>query len=527
MATTDDDTTTSQAAPSKDPIPELGLEQGVDTNLAFATPFSPSQFGLKKTVDEELQEVLRDESEQAGPTVRQLVAMRRTDGHARALYRLLSLPIKAALKTATFVPADGGEKEAEFIEQALTAAPAMGGMTVTWHRFMGQLLQGLFDGFAAFEKVFWIPIEGPLAGKITLQKLAHRPSDTVTFVQDKKGGYAGFRQRAQNGGKITDAYIERPYSFYYAAQEEENKFYGVSFFQSAFYHYDKKVKLYFTAHLAAQRTAVGTRIGTVPPNASMPAKREFQRGLSNLAFAQFMMVPDGFKVELLKDSGNYDFLGNINHQNHMMSESILAPFFDKDTGGGQTETGALVSFAQPGDEMFILMLRAIMDDIANSINDYIIPQLIDWNFDGKKYPKFTWGKLTDEQRAAISATFDKLATAGQSANVTPEFMRALEENTAEELGLEIDYDEVDARIEEEEAQMQADMAAQQGVMPGATPPGAPVQPGASGATPEDQAIAKFEEEALQLSNVPNPLDAYSDLMRLAGEMLDAVERSEG
>lgn len=522
-------------SPQNEEIPELGIELGVDQNLAFATPFRPFSVGLKKSVDEELQEVLRDESEDMGPTVRQLVAMRRTDGHARALYRLMVLPIRAALQTATFVPAEGGEAEAEFMELAFRTAPAAGGMSVTFQRFISQMLQALFDGFSAFEKVFWIPTHGPLAGKITLQKLAHRPSETITFVTDKKGGYAGLRQRARNGGKVTDVYIEPEYSFYYAAQEEEQKFYGVSFFQSAFYHYDKKVKLYFTAHLAAQRAAVGTRVGTVPPNASMQSKREFAASLANLAFAQYMMMPDGFKVELLKEGGSFDFLSLINHHNHMMSESILANFFDSDTGGGSGESGALVNFAQPGDEMFILMLRAVMDDVANQINHYIIPQLIDFNFKGNKYPIFTWGKLTDEQKAAIAKTFDTLASAGQSVNVTPEFMRALEENVAAEMGLEIDYDEVDARIEEEAAELEAQNAAlmgQQAGVPGA--PGAPAAPGAAPVpgevapgtestlsappSPDDAAIKQFEEEALRLSAM-NP---YKDLMLLAGELLDAT-----
>ncbi len=511
-------------------IPELGIELGTDMNLAFSTPFRPVAVGVKKSVDEELQELLREEGEDGGPTVRQLVVMRRTDGHARALQRLMVLPIRAALKTCSFVPAEGGEEEAEFIEQLFTTAPAAGGMTVTFQRFMSQMLNALFDGFAAFEKVFWIPTTGPLAGKITLKKLAYRPSETVTFVVDKTGGYAGFRQRAQNAGKMTDVYIEPEYSFYYAAQEEERKFYGLSFFESAFYHYDKKVKMYFTAHLAAQRAAVGTRVGTVPLNAGAQAKREFAQGLANLAFAQYMMVPDGFKVELLKEGGTFDFLNFVNHHNHMMSESILANFFDKDSGGGSGESGALVNFAQPGDDMFLLMLRAIMDDVANQINHYIIPQLVDFNFKGQKYPTFTWGKLTDEQRAAIAATFDKLATAGQSVNATPEFMRALEENVAEEMGLEIDYDEVDARIEEEQAELQAQMAAAQGAplpgqeaAPGAEPApgGLPAEGGAAApASPDTQSIKQFQQEALALTV---PTDTYRSLMLLAGEMLDALE----
>lgn len=528
MATDDEQTQTDAPAPPKTEIPALGVEQGVDQNLAFTTPFRPFQVGIKKSVEEELQEILRDESEEMGPTVRQLVTMRRMDGHARALYRLLTLPIRAALLTSTFVPAEGGEEEAEYIEQVFSTAPAAGGMSVTFQRFMSQMLGALFDGFSAFEKVFWIPQFGPLKDKITLQKLAYRPSDTITFVTDKNGGYAGLRQRATNGGKITDVYIEPEYSFYYAAQEEERKFYGVSFFQSAFYHYDKKVKLYYTAHLAAQRYAVGTRVGTVPPNATLAAKREFAAALANLALAQWMMVPEGFKVELLKEAGTFDFLNLINHHNHMMSESILANFFDKDSGGGSGESGALVNFAQPGDDMFILMLRAVMDDVASQINHYIIPQLIDYNFDGQKYPTFTWGKLTDEQKQAIAATFDKLASTSQP-NVTPEFMRQLEETVAEEMGLEIDYDEVDARIAEEQALAQQQLAAAgvgpdgQPLPPQGTPPGAPAPvggPPAAPLTPEDASIREFEDEVAKLSM---PVEDYEGLLRLAGEMLDAVD----
>lgn len=511
MASNEEETRTPvEEVGDKPEIDRLGFELGTDHNLAFSTPFRPVLMGTQKTVDEELHEMLRDED--GSPTVRQLTVMRRTDGHARALYRLLTLPVKAALKTASWVPADGGDKEAEFMEQVFTTAPAAGGMTVPFQRFMSQLLGALFEGFSAFEKVFWIPSTGPMKGKITLQKLAHRPSETITFVTDKSGGFAGLRQRARNGHKITDVYIEPEYSFYYAAQEEENKFYGRSFFESAFYHYDKKIKLYFTAHLAAQRAAVGTRIGTVPPNASLAAKREFASNLANLAFAQHMMVPEGFEVDLLKEGGSYDFLNLINHHNHMMSESILASFFDSDTGGGSGESGALVNFAQPGDEMFILMLRGIMDDIADQINHYIVPQLIDWNFSGQKYPTFTWGKLTDEQKAAISATFDKLASAS-APNVTPEFMRALEENVAEEMGLEIDYDEVDARIAEEQAQMEEQLAQGLAGDPNALP-GQPGQPGAESGAPaapggqpgaptpgSDPGMAQFEQEALKLSRI--------------------------
>ena len=514
MASTD---TTSSPETKKPPIEALGVELGADTSgLAFATPFQPIAVGIKKTESEELMEVARDESEEQGPSTRQLVTMRRMDGQAQALFRLLVLPIRSALRTATFTPAEDGEEEAEFIENVFTLPPQQGGMSVPFQRFMAQLLTGLFDGFAAFEKVFWIPLKGPMAGKITLKKLAYRPPETITFITDKNGGFAGLRQRVQKAGQFRDVYIEPTYAFYYAAQEEQRKFYGVSYFQAAFYHYDKKVKLYYTAHLAAQRAAVGTRIGTVPPNASMGAKREFMAALNNLAFAQFMMVPEGFKVEILREAGSFDFLNLINHHSNQMSKSILAGFFDKETGAGKNE-GSLVNFAQPGDDMFILMLRTIMDEIANQINHYVIPQLIDYNFSDGKYPEFTWGKLTDEQKAAISATFDKLASAQ---TITPEFMRALEENQAEEFGLDIDYEEV----EEREAQ-EAEMARQ-----GLTPDGQPLDPnmGMPGQLPGgvEPAETDLDPGEAPPSDDPNTWNSTEDLDEVLGFPREGAEEDD-
>jgi hypothetical protein len=507
----------STSSYKKPEIEALGVEVGVEA-LPYNTPYAPMSVTGSRQGDKELREVLHDQSEEWGPSVRDLVTMRRMDGQARALYRLLTLPIKAALNTATFVPEEGGDAEAEFIDMVFNTAPANGGMSVTFHRFMSQMLQGLFDGFAAFEKVFWVPETGPLQGKTTLKKLAHRPAETVTFVVDEKGGFAGLRQRSWNGTKPVDVYIEPEYAFYYAAQEEERKFYGVSFFQAAYNHYDIKAKTYVMAHLAAQRGAVGTRVGTVPPNASASAKREFVAMLKQLAFAQYMVMPEGFEVEIQSETSKFDYLAAINHHNSQMSKSLLAGFFDKEQGAGDSE-GGLIERKQPGDDMFMLMLRAIMDDVANQINHYIIPQLIDLNFDGAKYPKFVWGKLTDEQKSAIARTFDTLSTAGQSMTVTPEFMRQLEEHQAEEMGLDIDYDEVDKRIEEEAAEAEKQLQAQNaaaGIGPDGQPlPPAPVDPEAE--------IDEFHNSVSLSHTVDEQTDGYADLMRMANELLDKAQ----
>lgn len=431
---------------------ELIYESGIDNSLPFSTPYDGVKTGTRKIIGKNNYELLNDDDgDFYGPTIAQLVTMRKQDGQARALYRLLTLPIRSALSTAKILPDEGGDKEAKFVEDVFFTPPENGGMKITFQRFMSQLLMSLFDGFSAFEKVYHIPTDGPMKGKICLKKLAYRPSETVSFITDENGGFEGIRQQTFYGGKVRDVSIPKEYVFYFASQEEERKFYGISYFQSAFYHYDKKVRLYYLAHLTAQRASVGTRVATIPQNASQSVIANTKRAISDVSAAQWMMLPDTVKLEVLREGGSFDFLGMINHHNSQMSKSILATFFDKEQGAGKNE-GTWVQFGAPGNDMFVLMIRAIMDEIAEQINHYIIPQLVDYNFKGKKYPRFSWGELTDNQREAIASAFDRLAVAGQSATVSPEFLRELEKRMAEEFGFEIDWEEVE-RQEEEEAAM--------------------------------------------------------------------------
>jgi phage gp29-like protein len=313
-------------------------------------------------------------------------------------------------------------------------------MSTSFGQSIAQMLMAIFDGFAAFEQVFHIPKSGPLAGKITLRKLAHRPAETVTFLVDDNGGFSGLRQRIQFKGETKDLFIPQERSLYYAANEEERQFYGVSYFQSAFYHYSHKVKLLYLAHLAAQHRAVGTRYGKVPPNASKTDLAAFKNMLADFGFSQAGIMPAGFEVETIYPGASANFLELMNYHNSQMSKSVLAPFFDDSQGGPQS----LVDFGKQSDAMFLMMLQTIMDDIANIINNYLIPKFVDWNFKSDKYPTFKWGAFTDEQKEMINTTFSTLATSGPSMNASKDFFLEIEKKLAEELGLEVDYKKVEA-----------------------------------------------------------------------------------
>lgn len=499
------------------PNPELDREIGVPALPAFMTLFKANTW-----------EILRDQE----ITVHQLVAMRKSDGQARALYRLLTLPIRAALKTATFVPesnTEGGDEEAAFIEDMFTLPAYAGGMHIPFNRVIAQMLMALFDGFSAFEMVYTAPKTGPLANKWTLKKVAYRPSDTITFLVDNSGEFAGLRQQAIFQGRTIDVTIPGEHSIYYAAQEEEKRFYGQSYFQAAFYHWDKKYKLYVIAQIAAQRAAVGTRVGTMPNNPNVTEKGKFLRALADLGVAQYIAVPEGYKVEGLREFSGFDFLAHINHHNSQMSKSILAGFFDKEQGGG--DAGKLVDFGTQSDSLFLTMLGTIMSEIEDVINQHIIPRFIDWNFGTARYPKFQFGSLSEQQKTSMLDLFKQLATAGEALTIRPELVHELEKQVAEEFGLELDWETIEAQMEEERkaAEEMAAMEAQAAFAPptAAPPPAAPASPLIDPSLLPSGFTLTGEEEGLPLSLTVEAADLLTEAAADLIEMTRGVPRSGG
>lgn len=421
------------------PEPELEVEFGVGITMPFGIGF------------ESVTELLNPEP----VTIPQLRDMRRRDAQVRALYRLITLPIRASLRNFVIIPVEGGDDEAVFIEAMLKLPPQAGGMTVTFERFISQTLLALGDGFAAFEIVYRMPETGELAGKFCIKKMARRPPETCTFMLDRNGGFAAIRQRTQFQGRDVNAIFEPPYVWYYAAQEEENPFYGQSYFIPAWYHYDQKQKCYFITHIAAQFRAVPGRVGTYPQGSSGPQREKFKKALSDFGLAQAMMKgPEYLVEELGKTQSQFDFVALINHHNQMQSKSVLAEFLDR------LDKQAMVDFSTSEDDMFVMALQSIMSEIEVNVNQHMLPNLIDWNFGTGKYPEFRFALISEQQKKAIGAAFNALAVA-PAVNVTPEFIYELEKQVAAEMSLEIDYDALDEELADEQAlAREAEKAAQ-------------------------------------------------------------------
>lgn len=196
-------------------------------------------------------------------TIDQLVEMRRKDGQIRALLRLFQLPIIGALKTASWISPDAPnvpntvksvelaaaptppgavqqavavpttqppmpEKpptppEVEFANLMFTLPPEHGGMSTSIHKILRHTLLALAEGYATFEEVRYIPDVGPLKGKVTLRKLAHRDARTIRFLVDDNGGFDGVRQIAVVNGEAKDVVIPKEKVWYWACLAGETE----------------------------------------------------------------------------------------------------------------------------------------------------------------------------------------------------------------------------------------------------------------------------------------------------------------
>lgn len=434
--------------PDKLDRPEIGLEYGMSPIMPGLGWESWSTTDADGTI-----------TNRPFVTIDQLVEMRRRDGQAKALMQLVTLPLRLALQSGEWVEPEEGDatEETEFANLMWTLPPTAGGMTTPQAKVVRQMLLSISDGFAAFEIVRDVAKDGPLKGKFYLRKLAYRDPRTIRFKVDKNGGYAGFRQVTHDGeGNLIDVTLKPSKTLTITQHDELNPYYGVSLFESAYPHFDAKRKLYYIAHLAAQFAAVPGRIGEIPHGARVNEVNAFRVALQNFAFNASMLMPPGYKVTPFNGNTGFRFLELIDHHNHQMSKSVLAAFFDEE------ERAVLIENTSGQDaqaDLFLSNIETISNDIAEALTHYLMPQFIDFNFSSKKYPVFKPGKLSDAAKGMISEMFKTVVVSG-ILNSTPEFVRELEKKVADDMGLDIDYEEIEKQ-EAIAAQEKADQEAEQ------------------------------------------------------------------
>jgi hypothetical protein len=374
-------------------------------------------------------EELFDES---AVTLADLDRMVQTDGQAMSLYRILTMPIRAGELRVKVV--DGGTQEANFIQAQLVNPPELGGMTTPWSGVIQNIAKFVLTGAEILEKVHEIR-----NGHTVLRKLAPRPRSSVIIRMDDKGGFNGVTQILPSGNVV----IPKEKCVLFVQGKEHNPLYGRSMMLPAYGHYEMKHKLYYISHLAYALNAIPIREGSMPPGVQESERKAFQNALDNVGVNTSIIVPEGYSMEIHETRQVADSMPLIDHHDIEMAKAVLGQIINM----GTTVSGGSYSLGQTQLEMLLLSLTALRDDIAQVVNSYVIPELIDWNYGTQRYPQIKLLPPSTDLKVLTKEIFQHISAARQ-VNTSAEFWLKLERKMAEMLGFEdeIDYDQKEAEM---------------------------------------------------------------------------------
>ena len=331
------------------------------------------------------------------------IDMQDNDGEVKGIVRVLTLPIIST--EFHILPAENDKGERDFIENVLTSPLNLGGMTTPLPFIIADMTRAIFEGFRLYEKVARVIESGKYKGKISWKKLAPRDARTVTLKPDKHGGFNGAHQQTTFGSEIIDITIPPEKCMLFTFQKEKHWLYGESILKTAFYHYDKKHKLYYISHKKAEIESTGLKILKISQMMTPEQKTAAEEVVDTIGINSRVTLPPGIELDIERGSGGYDPLPLIDHHNLMMSKSALTQAMDQ------------VKYAYPygkgtsASQYLVLSIESILKQMAATINTYAIAPLIDWNFGTQAYPYLKFESLSDVSQVFLREVFDAIMKA--------------------------------------------------------------------------------------------------------------------
>lgn len=359
------------------------------------------------------------------------------DGEVGSLWRILTTPLRGS-QLDVKPKNDRSKSEARFIEEMLFNSYRDGGMIINIRTVIATILRMLIDGWSPHEVVYDIREE-----QVRVQKIEYRPIRTMEVVLDDDRNISHYLQnvsllnpntiRQNPSGKVV---ISPTKIMHFIHGPEHNYVFGRSIFTNAYYHYEKKHKLYYIAHLAAQINALRLRVLKVPTEHA-EREQELLNLVGKLGFNTSISLPSGVELELLDTGDNYvDLLPLIQHHDSQMAKSVLSQVINV---GVEGTTGSF-NLSDTHFDIFIENLGLIGDHIAEVFNDVLIPRLIDWNFGTRNYPTLQFRPFDRQVRKQLQELFRSISTA-TALNATPKFLLEVEKAVADTLGLDVEYED--------------------------------------------------------------------------------------
>ena len=328
--------------------------------------------------------------------------MRRTDAQVNASLLAMELPIRATKRYIEPAYNEDGETEqedediAKFVETAIFED-----IDNSRDDLLRQILTMLAFWFSVFEKVYWLK-QTDTWTKIILKKLAFRKQSTIERRQMPQTGAPWITQQLDtqatsgvNKWKTTLG-IPAEKLVIFTHRREGDNYEWISALRSAYKHWFIKDKLYKYSAIKHERQWIWIPIIYLPKNATPWDKAQAMKIVKNIRWTEQtgVVMPWSeqewrkFEYADLKSAQSTGMEKDIEHHNREIVKNILAQFLELwNTASGSRSLG------ESQTAYFLMALEATARYVADTINKYIVKQLVDFNYDVTRYPKLRFQTL--------------------------------------------------------------------------------------------------------------------------------------
>lgn len=398
----------------------------------------------------------------------EIEAMLRTDGKARAVEQVLTLPIRGARYQID--KPDGDRGQHDLVMRALTLPADQGGMRTSLRQVLAQATSACLYRSSAFEKVFKIADDG----RVVYDAVAYRPPTSVYLARNAKTAQLqGFLQWTWTDiARFERIYIPQAKSWIYIHGLHRDPILGSSDIEVCWRAFETKQKIRFlwNAFMENQVTpkAIAKKLtGDDPAGAAALARQVATLkggGVVGITAADEVTPWDS------QPQAASVFQQAVNYLDEEMYASVMANFLGLGTASGIRGGGSFaLSLSQT--DFYLQSRQAVLDELAETVTHGLIAPLVRWNF-GKDaaVPQFRYVGLaptSNTTEAILQMVTALVATPpppGGVSAVPQEFIDELVDTTAGQLGL--DGNKVHEAIIERRGQLDSH--------PGVTPQTAPV-----------------------------------------------------
>lgn len=353
--------------------------------------------------------------------------MYKSGGMQKAMFSAMTLPLRSA--KWDIKPANENDKLSIEIKDKVKNN-LFDGLDVSFDQLLFNILLYLVYGHYPFEKVWQEPSNEPVKENefvTKLKKLAPRhPKTIIRWIQDETGSLAFLEQWAYFNKGLNSSYetkllpIEKIIRF--VNEQDGDNFEGISIFRAAYRHYYANDKIYNIANIGVEKQAIGTPVITFDPEIwnllSSDERTEILTQadtiLKNYRTHEYsgIKLPPGLSINVIEGKFNFNAIKElIRHNDQKQAQSILAGFLTT----GETNSGSY-ALAKNQSDFFLMALKAIGNNICDTLNRHLIPELVSYNYENvSEFPKLTF-ELPDLDYTELMTA---LRTAADGKLVTP------------------------------------------------------------------------------------------------------------